>query len=114
MSLIRADPLTGRVHQLRRHLKQLAHPVIGDVNYGNGRTNREFRDRLGLRRLALHAAHIELDYEHAQVVVDAPLPLDLEAPLRQLGLWPVDIFTPPSCRESGARRRPGRDAAARR
>ena len=48
-------PLTGRRHQIRRHLASVAHPVVGDTTHGDGRHNRMFRERFGLHRLALHA-----------------------------------------------------------
>jgi tRNA pseudouridine65 synthase len=87
-SLVSAQPVTGRLHQLRRHLKQLSHPIVGDVNYGKGDVNRRFREEFGLNRLALHAARLELSYGAATVDVRAPVPDDLGATLRALGLWP--------------------------
>jgi len=52
---VEALPETGRYHQIRRHLKQAAHPIIGDVNYGKGEHNRLFRMNFGIHRLLLHA-----------------------------------------------------------
>jgi len=46
---------TGRRQQLRRHMAHLRHPIIGDVNYGDGRHNRLFREQLHSHRLLLHA-----------------------------------------------------------
>ena len=59
-ALVEAVPRTGRLHQIRRHLKHLACPLIGDVNYGKGEHNRLFRSRFGLNRLALHASSLRL------------------------------------------------------
>jgi tRNA pseudouridine65 synthase len=59
-ALVEARPRTGRLHQIRRHLKHIACPLIGDVNYGKGPHNRLFRDRFGLHRLALHAWSLRL------------------------------------------------------
>lgn len=56
--LYEAKPATGRVHQLRRHLKHVSHPIIGDVRYGKGEHNRLFRERHGFRRLALHCGRL--------------------------------------------------------
>lgn len=53
-SLVQAEPRTGRQHQIRRHLKQLNHPIIGDSVYGKGTHNRIFRDELNCPRLLLH------------------------------------------------------------
>jgi tRNA pseudouridine65 synthase len=93
-SLVEARPETGRLHQIRRHLKHLGHPLVGDVNYGKGDVNRFFRERYGLHRLALHAA--EARFRHPflgeEVVVRAPVPEDLRAPLVALGM-PEDALS---------------------
>ena len=54
-SLVEAIPTTGRRHQIRRHLKHLAHPIIGDATHGKGPINRWWAERLGQQRLWLHA-----------------------------------------------------------
>ena len=87
-SLVDAEPITGRLHQLRRHLKQLSHPIIGDVNYGKGNINRHYRESVGLTRLALHAERLRLTYGDRTIDVRAPVPPDLAEPLRRLGLGP--------------------------
>jgi tRNA pseudouridine65 synthase len=96
-ALVEARPRTGRRHQIRRHLKHLSHPLIGDVRYGKGEHNRLFRERFGLLRLALHA--LELVFEHPEtgeaVRIVAPVPEDLAGPLRTMGLLkdiPVPIL----------------------
>jgi tRNA pseudouridine65 synthase len=87
-AVVEARPRTGRLHQIRRHLKHVSHPIVGDVNYGKGDINRFFRERFGLARLALHAASLAFDHPFtgARVVVDAPLPGDLLGPLFAMGL----------------------------
>jgi tRNA pseudouridine65 synthase len=55
VSLVEVRLFTGRKHQARRHLKHIAHPVIGDANHGKGPINRAFAERHGLGRLMLHA-----------------------------------------------------------
>jgi len=54
-SLVLAEPTTGRRHQIRRHLKHIAHPIIGDATHGKGPLNRWWAARLGQQRLWLHA-----------------------------------------------------------
>jgi len=54
-SLVEARPVTGRRHQIRRHLKHLAHPIIGDATHGKGPVNRWWASELGQQRLWLHA-----------------------------------------------------------
>jgi len=87
-SLVAARPLTGRFHQIRRHLKHLHHPIVGDTNYGDGATNRHFRAELGLTRLALHAVRLRFTHPRTGVALDvhASLPSDLAAPLHRLGV----------------------------
>jgi tRNA pseudouridine65 synthase len=83
--LVEARPLTGRTHQVRRHLKHLSHPILGDANYGKGPLNRDYRARFGLARLALHCARLVLvDVHGTRVEAEAPLPADLLAPLERL------------------------------
>ncbi len=48
-------PQTGRQHQLRRHLKSISHPIVGDTTHGDSAHNRMFRERFGVRRLMLVA-----------------------------------------------------------
>lgn len=49
-------PLSGRRHQLRRHLSHIHHPLIGDTTYGRGAHNRFFRTNFDCQRLLLHHA----------------------------------------------------------
>lgn len=44
-SLVEVKPRTGRMHQIRRHMAHIAHPIIGDTTYGVGRHNRIFKDK---------------------------------------------------------------------
>jgi len=52
-ALVELSPLTGRQHQLRRHMKHIAHPIIGDATHGKGRHNRYFQQEFGCGRLLL-------------------------------------------------------------
>lgn len=61
-SLINAMPLTGRKHQLRRHLNHMAYPILGDTTYGDRRHNRLFRETFGVDRLLLMATRLKLDH----------------------------------------------------
>jgi tRNA pseudouridine65 synthase len=55
IALLEVQPLSGRRHQIRRHMKALAHPLIGDATHGKGPLNRAIAAQLGLARLWLHA-----------------------------------------------------------
>ncbi|MFT6733515.1 MAG: tRNA pseudouridine65 synthase [Polaribacter sp.] len=61
-SLISLSPETGRKHQLRRHMKHIYHPIIGDTTHGDGKHNTMFRERFSLSRLLLVAK--EMSFEH--------------------------------------------------
>ncbi len=86
-SLLELRPRTGRKHQIRRHLKHIFHPVIGDTKHGEGRHNRFFRDRFDSHQLLLAA--VELAFTHpytgAATSIQAPLEENFAAVLEQLG-----------------------------
>ena len=75
LALVEIQPLTGRRHQIRRHFKALAHPLIGDASHGKGPLNRALAAHIGHSRLWLHALQLSL----AHPVTG--LPLDLRADL---------------------------------
>jgi 23S rRNA pseudouridine955/2504/2580 synthase len=51
---------TGRMHQIRRHLAHIGHPVLGDDKYGDFALNRALRKSPGLKRLLLHASRLSI------------------------------------------------------
>ena len=61
-ALVLAEPQQGRRHQIRRHLKHMAHPIIGDATHGKGPHNRQVATWLGLQRLWLHAWTLSLPH----------------------------------------------------
>lgn len=62
LALVEAVPHTGRRHQIRRHLKHVAHPILGDATHGKGPLNRWWAERIGLQRLWLHAQSLSLPH----------------------------------------------------
>ncbi len=74
VALLEAEPLQGRRHQIRRHLKHLAHPILGDATHGKGPLNRAVAAHLGVNRLWLHAQQLQF----AHPVSGAPLTLQAE------------------------------------
>lgn len=78
-SLIEARPLSGRRHQIRRHLSGRGYPIIGDAKHGKGLHNRFFRERLDCPRLLLAA--VSMSFRHpdhqATLRLDAALDTDM-------------------------------------
>ena len=74
-SLVALQPLTGRKHQLRRHMSHLRHPLVGDTTHGEGKHNRLFAEHLNSHRLLLIAKRLELKHPVTGVdlVIEAPL-----------------------------------------
>jgi len=86
-SLVEASPRTGRMHQVRRHLKHISHPIVGDVRYGKGEINRFFKEEYGLCRLALHCLSLSFLHPNGdKLTLQAGLPPDLTEPLARLGI----------------------------
>ena len=79
-TLVEATLETGRTHQVRIHLAEAGHPVLGDKLYGNQGSAR----RLG--RVALHAAVLGFDHPSTQLKMrfDVPLADDMEKLRREL------------------------------
>ena len=89
-TLLRVMPATGRRHQIRVHLAQIGHPVLGDILYGRPdadyltlvREGRDVRREQGgpLRQL-LHCARLAFrDPAGDRVEVTSPLPRDFDVP----------------------------------
>jgi len=74
-SLIEAYPKTGRMHQIRKHLKHLRHPIIGDRPHGCNKQNRLFKAQWNMTTMMLHAQKLNLSHPITNE------PLHLEAPL---------------------------------
>lgn len=85
-SLVWVMPETGRLHQIRRHLRHLGHPLVGDVAYGDGKINRHYRAGYGLHRLALHASALSFPHpsREREIRVTAGFPSELRAAFAML------------------------------
>ena len=86
-SLVEARPETGRMHQIRRHMKHIFHPIIGDGKHGEGRHNRFFSTRYGSNRLLLAATELSFTHPFSQKALRLVAPLDgpFTAVIDQLG-----------------------------
>lgn len=88
LSLLEIQLITGRTHQIRVQAAERHLPVAGDDVYGDFALNRKFKTEVGLRRLFLHAASVELTHPATgkPLRIEAPLPPELMDVLRCAGL----------------------------
>ncbi len=72
-SLVELMPKTGRKHQLRKHLKHLSHPIIGDPKYGKSKHNHFFSNHFHCQRLLLAATQLVFTHPHSQdtIIINA-------------------------------------------
>jgi len=85
VSLIECRLETGRTHQIRVHLAQLGHPILGDERYGDFELNKALAKH-GLKRMFLHAAALSLLHPRSgeALNISAPLPQECARYLEQL------------------------------
>ena len=78
LTLVQATLKTGRTHQIRFHLQSQQCPIAGDERYGDYQANKRLQ-KLGLKRMFLHAAELHLDHPLTgeKLTLKAPLPQDL-------------------------------------
>lgn len=87
-SLLVARPHTGRFHQVRRHVRDLTMPILGDSRHGDTRVNRSWRETWGLSRLGLHCFSLDLPLPSGdRLQVRCPPPADLRDIWKQMPWW---------------------------
>ncbi len=74
-SLIEAYPKTGRMHQIRKHLNHLRHPIVGDRPHGCNKQNKLFKERWNMTTMLLHAQKLSIKHPYTNLI------MHLEAPL---------------------------------
>jgi len=98
-TLLACEPLTGRTHQIRVHLREIGFPLVVDSFYGRRDAfclsdfKRGYHKKPGhietplIDRLTLHARRIEFPRigGEGRVTVESPIPADLARALKQLG-----------------------------
>ncbi|MCL2833899.1 MAG: RluA family pseudouridine synthase [Treponema sp.] len=83
-SLLELELGTGRMHQIRRHLMLINHPILGDDKYGDFTLNKQLRKTMGLKHLLLHANRLAI--EPCGLLPDG---LDIKAPLPEYFPFPA-------------------------
>ena len=97
-SLAKIVPLTGRMHQIRRHMAHIRHYVIGDKVHGECKHNKAFEERYDLQTMLLHAGKLEfIHFQSGQpIVIKADMQPEFENlinKLRKENLYINDIVT---------------------
>jgi len=75
-SLLSLTPETGRKHQLRRHMKHIFHPIIGDTSHGDGVQNAFFRKHFDCHQLLLAATQLSFAHPSSSESISINAPLD--------------------------------------
>jgi 23S rRNA pseudouridine955/2504/2580 synthase len=90
-SLLEAQLITGRTHQLRVQLAHLGFPIVGDDKYGDFALNKQLQKQ-GLKRMFLHSAQtiIRHPLSGEKLVLTAAMPQELENFLRRLQTETID------------------------
>lgn len=72
-SLIEVKPATGRMHQIRKHMSHVNHPIIGDTTHGCNKQNKLFRERWEMATLMLHASKLKFTHPvtNAEITITA-------------------------------------------
>ena len=94
-SALIVHPHTGRNHQVRRHVRDLHHPILHDGDHGDTRANRWWRENMGLTRLGLHALRIELTMDGTTHRIECPIFADHHRVFSQLEWWSDAVAAEP-------------------
>lgn len=91
LSLVEAQILTGRTHQIRNHFKFIDHPIVGDQMYTN-KISKNISEQLKLTRQFLHSSTIEFNLPSGKFKkIKSELPLDLTQTLNKLKNVVLDL-----------------------
>ena len=87
-SFVKANPQTGRMHQLRKHFAHIFHPIIGDRPHGCNKQNKLWKERFEMDTMLLHASKLSFIHPHTQepISIQAPLHTEFERVLEILGI----------------------------
>ncbi|CAM3813736.1 pseudouridine synthase [Sphingobacterium prati] len=90
-SLIEANPLTGRMHQLRRHFAHIFYPIIGDRPHGCNKQNKFWKENYQMDTMLLHAS--EVTFKHPlsgeTIHITAPIQSDFQ---KVLGILNIHVL----------------------
>lgn len=87
-SLVKLMPETGRMHQLRKHMAHILHPIIGDRPHGCNKQNKLFKEKWQMTNMMLHAKSLEFFHPVSKdkISLSADLPSEFKRMLQILHL----------------------------
>ena len=87
-SLVELKPETGRMHQLRKHLAHIFHPIIGDRPHGCNKQNKLFKEHFSMMEMLLHAENLEFKHPKSgeEVAIKSEIQGEFKRMLSRLGL----------------------------
>lgn len=77
-SLVELTPATGRMHQLRKHMAHILHPIIGDRPHGCNKQNKLFLEQFGINTMLLHAQELTFTHPETQEEITITAPVQAE------------------------------------
>lgn len=84
-SYVSVSPLTGRFHQIRKHMAHIFHPIIGDRPHGCNKQNKLWKQNFQMDKMLLHAQKLKLEYPpNNQIAITATLPIEFKRVLHIL------------------------------
>ncbi|MFT4740418.1 MAG: tRNA pseudouridine65 synthase [Marivirga sp.] len=85
-SLIEVLPETGRMHQIRKHMAHIYHPIIGDRPHGCNKQNKLFKEKWDMDKMMLHAKSLSLPHPVTEkpVTINAALSSAFENTIKLL------------------------------
>lgn len=87
-SLVEIEPLTGRMHQIRKHFAHIFHPIIGDRPHGCNKQNKLFKDKWDMTTMMLHALSILFDHPvtNEKIFISASLSTEFKRTMEFLNI----------------------------
>jgi tRNA pseudouridine65 synthase len=77
-SLVEVTPATGRMHQIRKHLSHVFHPIIGDRTHGCNKQNKLFKEKWEMTTMLLHASLLSFTHPVTKETISIEAPLQDE------------------------------------
>lgn len=77
-SLIEIEPETGRMHQIRKHMAHIFHPILGDRPHGCNKQNKLWKNNFGMDTMMLHAKKLEFTHPRTQIKIEIQADLQPE------------------------------------